>query len=156
MYKKTIKYRDYDGNERADDCYFNLNEAEIIEWLTTSGDYTLDKLLEKLAKERNGKEIMRIFKDLIYRSYGEKSLDGRRFTKTPEVKANFMETEAYSVLFTELVTDAKAAAEFISKVIPSDLSSEVQKIMNENPDGIPDSIKEYIPATGGPTQFPVK
>lgn len=156
MYKKTIKYTDYDGNPREEDYYFNLNKAEITKWLTTSGDYTLDKLLEKLSKERNGKEIMRIFEDLIYQSYGEKSVDGRRFIKTPEVKANFMETEAYSVLFMELATDAKAAAEFVSKVIPSDLSNEVQKLIDENPNGIPENLRDYIPSGGGPTQFPVK
>ena len=26
MYKKTIKYTDYDGNEREEDFYFNMNK----------------------------------------------------------------------------------------------------------------------------------
>lgn len=150
MYKKVIEYEDYDGNARKKEFLFNLNQAEIIKWLTTSGDYTLDKVLEKLANERNGKEIMRIFEDLIYLSYGEKSLDGDRFIKTPEVKAAFVETEAYSVLFTELVTDAKKAAEFINNIIPKKLSEEVNRIMAENPEGIPDNVKEYFPGVQQP------
>lgn len=145
MYMKTITYEDYNGNNRTEDFYFNLSQAEVIEWLTTSGDYTLDKVMQKLARQRNGKEIIRIFKDLIYRSYGERSLDGRRFDKSPEVKAAFMETEAYSVLFSELVTDAKKAADFITKVIPNTMSEEVSKIMAENKDGIPDIVKDYLP-----------
>lgn len=145
MYSRTIKYEDYDGNQREKKCFFHLNQAEIIKWLTTSGDYTLDKLLEKLMKERNGKEIMRIFDDLIRRSYGEKSLDGDRFIKTQELVDSFVQTEAYSVLFTELVTDAKKAAEFVNGIIPKKLSEEIGKIMAENPDGIPDSIKDYAP-----------
>lgn len=146
MLKKTIEFVDYDGNKRKEDHYFNLNKAELIEWLTTSGDYTLDKVLLRIAKERNGRKIMETFKDLIYRSYGEKSLDGRRFIKSEEVKANFMETEAYSKLFVEICSDAKKAAEFINGLIPKDLAEEVEKAFRENPDGIPEELKDYIPS----------
>ena len=132
MLKRTITYTDYNGESRTEDFYFNLNKAEIIEWLTTSSNYTLDVVVEKLIKTRNAKEIVNIFKDLIYRSYGEKSLDGRRFIKSKEVKDNFTETEAYAILFTELVSDAAKAADFFNAIIPADLAAEVEKTMNEN------------------------
>lgn len=145
MYKWHCDYPDFDGNLRSEDFYFNLTKAEVIEWLTTNGDYTLDKVLLRLGQERNAKEIMSLFKDLIYRSYGVKSLDGRRFVKSEEVKQDFMETEAFSILFTELVTDATKAANFINQIIPADLSEEALKIMKENPEGIPDELKDYLP-----------
>lgn len=146
MLKKTISYTDYDGNERKEDFYFNLTKAEIIEWLrSTDGSYTLDKYMERIAKEKNGRKIIETFKDIIWRSYGEKSLDGRRFIKSDEVKLAFTETEAYSILFTELVTDAKKAADFMNAIVPLDLVEEIKKIMEENPDGIPDELKDYIP-----------
>lgn len=132
MYIKKIKFTDYMGVDREEEHAFNLNEAEIVEWLSTTGDYTLDKKLDRVAKERNGKEIMATFKDLIYRAYGKVSLDGRRFDKTEETKRDFMETEAYSKLFMELVTDAHAAADFINKIIPKDLAERVSKIISEN------------------------
>lgn len=144
MLTKKITFEDYDGNIRTEDHYFNLNKAEVIKWITTSGDYTLDKVLERLSKEKNGKEIMRIFEELIRLSYGRKSLDGRRFEKSEEVWNDFYQTEAYSVLFTELVTDAKKAADFVNKIIPKDLASEVEKIIAENPNGISDELKEYV------------
>lgn len=144
MLRRKITYTDFDGNERNDEFYFNLTKAEVIEWLTTSGDYTLDKVMDQLSKERNGKKIIEIFKDLIYRSYGEKSLDGRLFVKTDNVKQNFMASEAYSVLFTELVTDAKKAVEFINGIIPKDIAEEINNIMEANPDGIPDDVKAYL------------
>lgn len=147
MLKKTITYEDYDSNKRTEDHYFNLNKAEVIKWLTTSGDYTLDKVLERLSTERNGKKIMEIFEDLIHLSYGKKSLDGRKFEKTEEIWNDFYQTEAYSVLFTELVTDAKKAADFVNKIIPKDLADEVEKIIKEHPEGIPDALKDYT----GPT-----
>lgn len=145
MLKRTISYIDYDGHKLTEDFYFNLSKAEIIKWLTTTGDYTMDAVIKRLSEKRNGKEIMEIFENLIYLSYGEKSLDGRRFDKSEEVKRNFMETEAYSILFTELVTDGAKAAAFINAVIPNDLASEVEKIMKENPEGIPAEIKDYVP-----------
>lgn len=152
MFIKTIEYEDFNGTLRKEDHYFHLNKAEIIKWLTTTGDYTLDKVLERLSNERNGKKIMEIFEDLIHRSYGRKSLDGRKFEKTEEIWNDFYQTEAYSILFTELVTDAKNAADFVNGIIPRDLASEVEKIIKENPDGISDVIKDYT----GPTPFPKK
>lgn len=146
MLKKTINFEDYDGNPRSEDFYFNLNKSEVIKWLTTSGDYTLDKVLERLSTERNGKKIMEIFENLIKLSYGKKSIDGRKFEKSEEIWNDFYQTEAYSNLFTELVTDAKKAADFVNKIIPKDLAVEVEKIIREHPEGIPDTLKDY---TGG-------
>lgn len=144
MHVRTIKFEDYDGNKREEKHYFNLSKAEVMKWLTTSGDYTLDKVLERLTTERNGKKIMEIFEDLIHLSYGRKSLDGRKFEKTEEIWNDFYQTEAYSVLFTELVTDAKKAADFVNKIIPKELASEVEKIIKDNPDGLPDELKDYV------------
>ena len=143
MLKKTITFTDFDGNERTEDHYFNLNKAEVIKWLTTSGDYTLDKVLERLSTERNGKKIMEIFEGLIKLSYGKKSVDGRKFEKSEEIWNDFYQTEAYSILFTELVTNAKKAADFVNKIIPKDLADEVEKIIREHPEGIPDTLKDY-------------
>lgn len=144
MLKKTIKYTDYEGNEREEECYFHLNKAEVTKWLTTSGDYTLDKVMRRLQKERNGKKIIEIFDDLLHRAYGRKSLDGRRFEKTEEIWKDFSETEAYSILFMELVTDAKKAADFVNAIIPEDMAAEIEQIIKDNPEGIPDEVKDYL------------
>lgn len=158
MLKKTITYPDYNGQVRTEDFYFNLNKAEIIEWLTTTGDYTIDEVLTQMSKKMNARGIMEAFRDLIYRAYGEKSLDGRRFIKTPEVKANFMETEAYSVLFTELVTDAKKAAEFFNAIIPTDLGKEVDKIMAAHPNATPEELRQIVAddVSNTPAALPAK
>lgn len=144
MLKKTITFEDYDGNVITDDFYFNMNKSEVIKWLTTSGDYMLDKVIERLSKERNGKKIMEEFENLIHLSYGVKSLDGRKFEKTEENWNDFYHTEAYSELFTELVTDAKKAADFVNGIIPHDMADEIEKIIKDNPDAIPDTLKDYI------------
>lgn len=152
MLVRKITYTNYAGVEKTGEYYFNLNKAEVVEWLMTSGDYTLDKVLLKLSRESNGREIINIFKDLIYRSYGEVSLDGDQFIKTKEVKDKFMQTEAYSNLFMELVTDAKKASDFINAIIPEEMANEVAEIMAKNPDGIPAEVKDYLGDTTQVTQ----
>lgn len=146
MYKRTIEYTDYDGQVRKEDFYFNLNKSELMMWLTTSGDYTLDKMMLKLQREHNGKEIMKIFYDLIYMSYGEKSVDGRRFIKTEEVKNNFMETEAFSELFAEIVQDANKAVEFIKGVLPQSVLDGMNDDIIDSIEGIDDQTKNQVKA----------
>ena len=142
MFVKTITYQDFLGNERTEDFYFNLTEAEIIEWLSTNAEYTLDKVIENMRQKMNVKGILDATKELIYKAYGEVSLDGRRFNKSKEVKDNFMETNAYSVLFMELATDAKKAAEFFNSIIPKDLAASVNKLYEDNPNATPEELVE--------------
>jgi len=117
MLKKTIKYVDYDGVERTEDFYFNLSKAEVTE-MEMSINGGLTKLLEKIVAETDMKRIVEMFKDLILRSYGEKSLDGKRFAKSQELRDAFSQTEAYSELFMELATNAEAAAAFVNGITP--------------------------------------
>ena len=130
MLKKTMTYTDYDGVERTQDFYFNLSKAEILEMqLSSDGGY--DKLLERIVKAKDTKSLIAIFKDLILRSYGIKSDDGKRFMKSPEISAEFEQTPAYSDLFMQLATDTDAAPAFVTGIIPGDLQSEVEKL-NKN------------------------
>lgn len=117
MIKKTLTYTDFDGNERTEDFYFNLTQAEITE-MEMSFNGGLIKTIEKIVSEQNAKAIIEIFKDLVLKAYGEKSLDGRRFVKNDEVKEAFSQTQAYSDLFMELATDADAAAKFVNGIVP--------------------------------------
>lgn len=120
MLKETIKYVDYNGIERTEDFYFNLSETEIIEMAsTTEGD--LAEELKKMVESKDGSRIMKTFKDLVSRAYGEKSADGRRFVKSPEISKAFFETEAYNKLFMRLVTEPEYAANFIAGIIPQEV-----------------------------------
>ena len=117
MLKKTITYTDYDGNQRTEDFYFNLNKAELTEMeLSNSGGLT--KMIEKVVAEQDSKKLAEIFKDLLLNAYGEKSLDGKRFVKTQELRDAFTQTEAFSELYMSLVTDANAAAAFVNGITP--------------------------------------
>jgi hypothetical protein len=145
MLAKKVKYTDYEGVEREETHYFNLTKAEVMEWLATDGDYTLDKVLLQLMKNPSGRKIMDVFKDLLHRSYGRKSLDGRRFEKSEEIWLDFAETEAYSEIFMELVTDADKATAFLNAIVPEKLAEEARASLKENRDKLPEEIKDYVP-----------
>ena len=117
MLKKTITYEDYNGVERTEDFYFNLTKAELTEMeLSTEGG--LEAMIKRIVAEKNVPAIIKIFKELVLKAYGEKSPDGRRFIKNDEVRDAFAQTEAYSEIFMELATDADAAAAFVNGITP--------------------------------------
>lgn len=126
MLKKTITYVDYDGEERTEDFYFNLTKAEITE-MNLSVNGGLLAVIEKISQEKDMAKMIKIFKDLILRSYGEKSLDGKRFIKNEQLTEEFTQTEAYSQLFMLLATNADEAAAFIAGIVPKDLSDAIKE-----------------------------
>lgn len=118
MLKKKITYTDYNGTERTEDFYFNLTKAEIMEMeLGTSGG--LAEMIQRIVDAQDAPSIIKVFKDLILKAYGEKSPDGKRFIKSTEISESFSQTEAYSQLFMELATDSVAAAEFVNGIMPN-------------------------------------
>lgn len=123
MIKKTITYADFNGNERTEDFYFNLTKAEITKMeLSTKGG--LAELIQRIVAAQDTPAIIEVFEDLIKRSYGVKTPDGRGFVKRAEDLEAFMSTEAYSELFMELATDADAAAKFVNGVVPADMAKQ--------------------------------
>ena len=126
MLKKTIKYEDYNGTQREEDFYFNLTKAELMEMeMGTTGG--LAEMIDNVIKAQDAPSIIKIFKDLVLKAYGEKSPDGKRFIKVNDagipLSIGFSQTEAYSQLFMELATDAKAASDFVNGIIPANMGN---------------------------------
>ena len=94
MLKKTMTYEDYNGVPRTEDFYFNLTPAEVTE-MELSVDGGLVEMINRVVAAQ----------------------DGKRFVKNQEIRDAFAQTNAYSDLFMELATDAKAAAAFVNGVI---------------------------------------
>lgn len=127
MLKKTFEFEDYNGVKRKEDHYFNLSKAEIMEMeLGTTGG--LAEMIQRVVDAQDTPSIVKIFKDLILKAYGIKSPDGRKFIKIDEsghrVADDFAQTEAYSMLFMELATDADAASAFINGIVPNDVKAD--------------------------------
>ena len=123
MLSKTITYTDYNGTERTETYLFNLSKAELMEMeMGKSGGYA--EYLRKIASSQDAPEMMRVFKELLLKAYGEKSDDGKRFIKSSKLSEAFSQTEAYSELFMELVTNTDAISDFVNGIIPADLGKQ--------------------------------
>lgn len=126
MIKLPLTYTDYNGIERTEDFCFHLNKAELAEMqLTTDGG--MDVMIERIVKSKDQKELVALFKKILFMSYGEKSPDGKRFIKSPELSLAFSQTEAYANLFMDLATDEEKAVNFINGILPPDLAEKVNK-----------------------------
>src|SRR5512133_2271261 len=121
MLKKTITYKDYNDVERTETFHFNLTKSEITEMeLSTEGG--LVEKINRIAESKDGPEIIKLFKEIILKAYGQKSDDGKRFIKSKELSVEFSQTEAYDQLYMSLVTDPDAAAAFVNGIVPQDLT----------------------------------
>lgn len=126
MLKKTITYVDYDGAKRTDDFYFNLSKPELIE-MNFGPEGGMQSYIEKIIRAKDRGRLLKIFKEIILKAYGQKSLDGTRFEKSEEMALRFSQSRAYEELYMELVTDDEKAANFINSIIPSDLAENISK-----------------------------
>lgn len=126
MLKKTITYTDYNGNEQTEDCYFHLNRTElmdialdlpdgIVEESTDANEVTTH-LVDKLGT----KGLFEFIKNVVKKSYGIKSEDGRRFEKSETISLEFTQTPMFDEIMTEFTTDDVAASNFINAVIPAE------------------------------------
>lgn len=122
MRKETITYTDYNGIERKEDFYFNLTKAELTEMqFGTTGGFK--NMVERIISTQDVPELVKLFKQVIFQSYGVRSDDGRRFMKKDAngrlLAEEFAETEAYSILWMSLLEDEKKAADFINDILPN-------------------------------------
>lgn len=128
MITKEIIYTDYNGQERTEKYQFNFTKAELTEMeLSVNGG--LSAMMERIKETDDRPELMRIFKDLILKAYGVKSADGKRFVKSDELRTEFSQTEAYSELYMELVTNTESAITFFNGLIPNDIKAAGDKVV---------------------------
>ena len=130
MLKKTIEYVDYNGVTRKEDFYFNLTEAELLEMhLVQEGG--MEAYINRIMQTQDMRALITVFKELIFKSFGVKSLDGKRFIKSEEQSIEFSQTEAYSKLYMELATDDVAAAEFVNGIVPANRKVDTSSVLAE-------------------------
>ena len=127
MYKKTLEYDDFNGEKVKEDLYFNLSKAELME-MNFRSPGGLKNYIESIINANDLNTLTDIFKELLLKSYGVKSPDGRKFMKTQAIREEFECSIAYDIMFTTLASDAKEAAAFINGIIPKELADEMDKV----------------------------
>lgn len=121
MLARTFEYTDYRGNKRNETHFFNISQAELAKMeLGTVGG--LSEELKRVIEAKDAPAIIEFVERIILISYGVKSPDGRKFEKFDRdgyrLADDFKQTEAYSILFMELVTSADAASKFVDGILP--------------------------------------
>lgn len=128
MIKKTIKFKDLDDNEVADDFYFNITKAEGLK-LHMGRKGGLSEYVEEIVKSEDNLEILAILDQILKTALGRRSEDGRRFIKTEEIWLDFFESDAYSELVVEFFTDPTSMALFVEGVLPKDMGEALEKAL---------------------------
>lgn len=118
MLKKKITFEDYNGNTRTEDFYFNITKAELSRWYFEHGNAGILEHMKHIVVTKDTKGLMDFVSELISISYGIKSEDGMRFIKDPKLTRDFMQTDAYSVLYLELISEEDAIGNFLQGCLP--------------------------------------
>lgn len=126
MLKKTIPFNDLDGNPVTEDFYFNLTKAEALE-LNFSHKGGIEEHAKRIVEAKDMAQLIALFKELLLKTVGRRSEDGRRFLKNQEITDDFTQTEAYSEMFIQLASDAEFAIQFMKGIMPADIQQEIEK-----------------------------
>ena len=132
MFKITQTYKNYNGQEKTETLYFNLNKVEVLE-MEGAAEGSYAEMLKNVVASRNSKDIMDLFRTLLLKSYGVKTEDGEGFIKSEELTKKFEQSAVYPEVFMTLCTDAKKASDFIAYVMPLDDTqrADIKKIAAE-------------------------
>lgn len=133
MIKKRITYTDYNGEKRVQDFYFNFSEAELIE-LNMELPGGLKGYIEKIIQTKDTAKLAEIFKELLLKSYGEKTEDGL-FKKSDAIREKLVFSAAYSELYMGLINDTDSAIEFVKGLLPANLVSQLPGDFDTKLDG---------------------
>lgn len=155
MFKKTIKFKDFNGVEQEKDFYFHLSKGQLLE-MAADGE-KLTNHLENIVKAKNNRAILAQVRELIEMSCGIRSEDGSQFVTTPEAKSELLNSPAYDELLVELATDAEKSAAFFNELI--DQKALKQMISTATPAGAPDPFADqpaWIKEDREPTDVEVR
>lgn len=130
MYKKTVEYKDYDGVQKVEDCWFHLKRTDLMEiaanlpeeiteeFAGVNANSNKDDIGHKIYEMLGRAGVMKFVKDLILKSFGIRSRDGKSFEKSEEISYKFSQTLAFEQLYFDMITKDEVLGEFLEMVIP--------------------------------------
>lgn len=107
MIKETIKFVDYEGEDRTQVAYFNLTKVELMRLAAKYSPKAVDlSAVSTIVIERGDVgEMLAFIEDMVLSAYGERDNDGVRFVKNPRIRAEFENSLAYAQFFEDLLSD---------------------------------------------------
>lgn len=128
MFKKVVKYENFEGEMKAKTLYFNISKTEILKMRTDDRQFNLISSFKGLADSFTIEKAIGLIDMMIDLSYGERSEDGETFRKSPDLLAKFKESAAYDALFDDLCNTEGAIKEFFTKVFPKEVIESASKV----------------------------
>lgn len=126
MISKTLTYLDFNGDQHKKEFWFHLSVPEITKLQFKDKNQTMFDAIVKMTEEENARDVLDLLETIVSASVGQRSEDGARFTKNDDVRSELFDTEAYSVLFEQLLQDPDEVARFLQGVLPKSLSEKTQ------------------------------
>jgi hypothetical protein len=119
---KTVTYENLDGEMVTKEWHFNFTKAELAQ-MKLAKDEGLEVYLKRIVDAKDGSALVDTFSDILSKAVGRR--EGDQFIKNDQIRAEFMNTNAFSEVFMEIMTNENAAVEFIKGCVPSDISKKV-------------------------------
>ena len=116
MIKKSIKYVDFNGNEREEDFYFHMSVPEVTRLQTKVAPESIEDYILRIAREDKLEAVLELIEEIILGSVGTKSPNGKSFIKNKEFREEFEYSQAYAELFEELMTKPDSLQAFAAGI----------------------------------------
>ena len=152
MLKKTINFKDLDGNPTSKDYYFDLDKEEVI-FLQLGREGGLAEYWTHMVNERDAYNMLLEFKRLIEFSYGERQADNVTFLKEDPITGEklgkrFLQTTAYKALFLELFDQDNNETDvlsFLKGILPAEMVEKMPEKV-ELPEGYEAAFQASAPS----------
>jgi hypothetical protein len=129
MFSITKKYVDYNGVEKEETFWFNLNKRELT-GLVYGPAEGLDGVMEKIIHDGASGQALDLFEEIVLKSYGKKMPDGR-FAKVDDngrrYADTFRETVVYDDIIMDLMLNTDSLIKFFNGVVPADLKAQTEE-----------------------------
>ena len=146
MVKKTITFTNFEGEETTKDFYFNLSKMEfrVLDRKIPGG---LENMINEIRTEKDSDRLVDLLDLLILESYGEKGEDGR-FVKEDSrgrrLSSYFKVSEAWDVLFMNLIHNENELNEFLTGIVPKDVGAKAQEYIEKEKAGLTEAASAVL------------
>lgn len=137
MIKMNVSAETFDGDMVTETLWFHMNKVDLIELQQSEPGGFTDTLQAFMSRKpedwttSDKFKLFEFFRTIVDKAYGERSSDGKRFRKSPEILANFKDSIFYDEFVLSLLEDETKSIKFFNGVMPKALLDQAKK---ERPD----------------------
>lgn len=126
--KKNIRFTDLDDNVVEEEWYFKLDQTDVIE-LDFIHSENVSEYFDKIMKEKNTREMLRVYKEMIFRSVGKRV--NNRLVKSDAITEEFRSSGAYNQFFAELMESDDGGVTFFMSIMPANVQEQITEEQNK-------------------------